>query len=153
MICHLKRQGMEVGVWDGNTGLTISLTQFLLTKPLTYLLNFLLSKWYIEFLPKWVQQDIKIWEEQIQKVKTYSKQSTRVNMQDTSIRAGVVHILLYYKYESKEVVFRSCHIWKESQQELIDVDASLQMNYELHKSQYQMKDLKIKKGNFTAAKV
>ena len=51
MICHLKRQGMEVGVWDGNTGLTISLTQFLLTKPLTYFLNFLLSKWYIEFLP------------------------------------------------------------------------------------------------------
>ena len=29
----------------------ISLTQFSLTKPLTYLLNFLLSKWYIEFLP------------------------------------------------------------------------------------------------------
>ena len=52
MICHLKRQGMEVGVWDGNTGLTISLTQFLLTKPLTYFLNFLLSKWYIEFLPR-----------------------------------------------------------------------------------------------------
>ena len=42
---------MEVGVWDGNTGLTISLTQFLLTKPLTYFLIFLLSKWYIEFLP------------------------------------------------------------------------------------------------------
>ena len=58
MICHLKRQGMEVGVWDGNTGLTISLTQFLLTKPLTYFLNFLLSKWYIEFLPTFSQMYI-----------------------------------------------------------------------------------------------
>ena len=43
---------MEVGVWDGNTGLTVSLTQFLLTKTLTYFPIFLLSKWYIEFLPQ-----------------------------------------------------------------------------------------------------
>ena len=51
MICHLKRQGMEVGVWDGNTGLTVSFTQFLLSETLTYFPILLLSKWYIEFLP------------------------------------------------------------------------------------------------------
>ena len=52
MICHLKRKGMEVGVWDGNNKLTVSLTLFLLSKSLTYFLKFLLSKWYIKFLPK-----------------------------------------------------------------------------------------------------
>ena len=46
---------MEVGVWDGNTGLTVSLTQFLLSKTLTYFPIFLLSKWYIEFLPDIIQ--------------------------------------------------------------------------------------------------
>ena len=46
---------MEVGVWDGNTGLTVSLTQFLLSKTLTYFPIFLLSKWYIEFLPNLTQ--------------------------------------------------------------------------------------------------
>ena len=43
---------MEVGVWDGNNKLTVSLTLFLLSKSLTYFLKFLLSKWYIKFLPK-----------------------------------------------------------------------------------------------------
>ena len=52
MICHLKRQGKEVGVWDGNNKLTVSLTLFLLSKSLTYFLKFLLSKWYIKFLPQ-----------------------------------------------------------------------------------------------------
>ena len=42
---------MEVGVWDGNNKLTVSLTLFLLSKSLTYFLKFLLSKWYIKFLP------------------------------------------------------------------------------------------------------
>ena len=51
MICHLKRWGMEVGVCDGNNKLSVSLTLFLLSKSLTYFLKFLLSKWYIKFLP------------------------------------------------------------------------------------------------------
>ena len=41
----------DVGVWDGNNRLTVSLTLFLLSKSLTYFLKFLLSKWYIKFLP------------------------------------------------------------------------------------------------------
>ena len=52
MICHLKRYRKEVGVWDGNNKLTVSLTLFLLSKSLTYFLKFLLSKWYIKFLPE-----------------------------------------------------------------------------------------------------
>ena len=43
---------MEVGVWDDNNKLTVSLTLFLLSKSLTYFLKFLLSKWYIKFLPQ-----------------------------------------------------------------------------------------------------
>ena len=43
---------MEVGGWDGNNKLTVSLTLFLLSKSLTYFLKFLLSKWYIKFLPQ-----------------------------------------------------------------------------------------------------
>ena len=42
---------MEVGVWDGNTLLTISLTLFLVKQNLNKISDFLLSKWYIVFLP------------------------------------------------------------------------------------------------------
>ena len=42
---------MEVGVWDGNTLLTISLTLILVKQNLNKFSDFLLGKWYIVFLP------------------------------------------------------------------------------------------------------
>ena len=42
---------MEVGVWDGNNLLTISLTLILVKQNLNIFSDFLLSKWYIVFLP------------------------------------------------------------------------------------------------------
>ena len=41
----------EVGVWDGNTLLTISLTLILVKQNLNNFSDFLLIKWYIVFLP------------------------------------------------------------------------------------------------------
>ena len=42
---------MEVGVWDGNNLLTISLTLILVKQNLNKFSDFLLRKWYIVFLP------------------------------------------------------------------------------------------------------
>ena len=42
---------MEVGVWDGNTLLTIWLTLILVKQSLNIFSDFVLSKWYIVFLP------------------------------------------------------------------------------------------------------
>ena len=52
---------MEVGVWDGNNLLTISLTLILVKQNLNIFSDFLFRKWYIVFLPLFWFQILICW--------------------------------------------------------------------------------------------